>query len=67
MSAEEIYFCSHCGQPAKIVERRPRYDQPWYGDHEECRRQARLTTHLWHDVKRGLNRIGHREDEDGRA
>jgi hypothetical protein len=54
------YPCSYCGQPAHSNKREPR-QVPWYGDHEECRRQARLETYLKADVKRGINRKGHKQ------
>jgi hypothetical protein len=48
--------CTWCGKPAAIGKRRPRTNQPWYGDHASCRALARAKTMNLAEDKRALKR-----------
>lgn len=38
---QAVYRCTRCGEPATPLQRRPRRNAPFFGDHDHCRAAAR--------------------------
>jgi hypothetical protein len=49
---QERARCTRCGNPAAILAQGPRKGREWYGDHDECRAQARAETMIRAESKR---------------